>query len=494
MCAVIGRAHAKLSRHHSWSLVELDSVARRMSRLFGRRDGPAPPCRSKDLYVAPAAGAKVPVGSVTVRWQPSCLQGISDSLDLYLYSQQQLQSALPVHAWTRIRAGAGAINIQVDPSWWNASDSATLNMQFVPTGSQPWQSELPLSAAWIATNEQRHGDSSYVPKASNAVSQMTPGGSPPSGSLSKGSLAAAIVVPVVVVLLALGATVAWFLHNKNEKDARARRQSSRYSQYAYPTSQPSMSGPSEPVVPSLGERTMPGDQVATGEYAAQPESMWHMEPGQYVTSAVGTDGTVASAVPGSAPASYEAAGQPISEDSAPATSQTSSAEMPSKSRESKGRRRRGRTEESKPTRYSHATRKQRSAASLASPDPYEEPASTGEEDVDVLPATRAEAEQQPRRIRRPAPPPVPAQYDDESEGETDRTFSAFDDYRLTGRRSARSMSVRDHNSVAGASAGQDFEYPSGAAPNPPQSRLSHRTSLRTAQTHEGEEEDEFHDF
>ena len=131
MCAVIGRAHAKLSRHHSWSLVELDSVARRMSRLFGRRDGPAPPCRSKDLYVAPAAGAKVPVGSVTVRWQPSCLQGISDSLDLYLYSQQQLQSALPVHAWTRIRAGAGAINIQVDPSWWNASDSATLNMQFL---------------------------------------------------------------------------------------------------------------------------------------------------------------------------------------------------------------------------------------------------------------------------------------------------------------------------------------------------------------------------
>lgn len=463
-----------------------------MSRLFGRRDGPAPPCRSKDLYVAPVAGAKVPVGGVTVRWQPSCLQGISDSLDLYLYSQQPLPSALPMHAWTRIRAGAGAINIQIDPSWWNASDSATLNMQFVPTGSQPWQSELPLSAAWIATNEQRHGDSGYIPKASNAVSQITPGGSPPSGSLSKGALAAAIVVPVVVVLLALGATIAWFLHRKNEKKARARRQSSRYSQYACPTSQPSMSGPSEPAVPSVGEPAMPGDHVTTGEYAAQPETVWHMEPGQYVTPAVGTEGTVASAVPGSLPASYEAAGQPVSKDSTPTASQTLRAETVSKSRESKGRRRRGRTEESNPKHYSRATRRQRSVASLASPDPYEEPAYNDEEDVDVLPATRAEAEQQPRRIRRP-PPPVPAQYDDESESETDRPFSAFDGYRLTGRRSVRSMSVQDHNSVADPPAGQGFEYPSGATPNPPQSRLSHRTSLRTAQTHETEEE-EFHDF
>lgn len=182
-------------------------------------------CRTKDLYVAPSAGSKVAAGNMTLQWNPKCFS--SGKVDVYLYAQQQQSAALPVHAWLSLPASQGSYDVQLLPQWWNATDSVPMNLQFVPSGSQAWETPYPLSSSFTVTNP-----SGSASQGQSIGSQYVTDLDPSAGQISHGGLAAAIVVPAVVVLGLLAAAFLWLRKRAHKREEERRENSMRYSQYA----------------------------------------------------------------------------------------------------------------------------------------------------------------------------------------------------------------------------------------------------------------------
>ncbi|KAL4400666.1 hypothetical protein ACI68E_001984 [Malassezia pachydermatis] len=208
-------------------------------------------CRSKDIYLAPAAGAKVSQGSLNLTWKPDCIK--SSKFDVYIYSQHQ-SSSLPLHAWLGIPSGPGAKSLNLQSSWWNSTQDFLVNLQFVPSGSQPWESPYPLSPSWTMASGSG-GGSSYDSSAAYTNSKVTEYDH--HSGLSTGSLAAAIVVPIVVVLATLAASFYWWHKRHIRRETERIIQS---SQAASTTGAPSMMYGSDMYASG------PGTVVSYGQY------------------------------------------------------------------------------------------------------------------------------------------------------------------------------------------------------------------------------------
>lgn len=174
-------------------------------------------CHSQDLYVSPAPGARIESATLDLKWKPECLR--SNRFDLYLYAQQQ-SSNLPVHAWLNVPSSNGEKQLPLQASWWNATQDLRMNLQMVPSGSQPWESPYPLSGTWTMSAT----GSSVDPSAKVNNAQVTKYAAPK--GLSTGALVAAIVVPIVGALLL--AALAWYLW-RNLARRRRRRAASAYT-------------------------------------------------------------------------------------------------------------------------------------------------------------------------------------------------------------------------------------------------------------------------
>lgn len=184
-----------------------------------RRD--APSCRSKDIYVAPGQKHVESGSSLELKWKPECIK--SDKFDTYLFSQMG-DSVLPIHAWLGLRTSDGGMTVPLDPKWWGHKQNVTVNLQFVPRGSQPWETPYPLGSSWVLT-ANNSDSSSHVDISPTRQDPHITDYNEHSDGLSSGELAVSVVLPVVAVLCLIVAGFMW--HRKRlERRAIARRERS----------------------------------------------------------------------------------------------------------------------------------------------------------------------------------------------------------------------------------------------------------------------------
>ncbi|KAI5477043.1 hypothetical protein MNV49_006919 [Pseudohyphozyma bogoriensis] len=175
------------------------------------------------LYTSPTSTSTLPVfEQLDITWDPSCLSISSSEIDLYL-NVQSTAGLQAVHEWTGVTYSAGKLSTQLNPGWWNASTGAgTVSAQFIitPSGSPIWDTSAPSGPSFSISY-----NGSYPSATASAVSPSYTGPSvesvsTPSTSVSGGKLGAAIAVPLLAVIAALGAYIAW---NKWRKKPEKKR-------------------------------------------------------------------------------------------------------------------------------------------------------------------------------------------------------------------------------------------------------------------------------
>lgn len=199
-----------------------------------RRRRATPSCRSKDLYTSPKAGAQVRAGSNTFRWNPHCLPSM---VDVYLYASRHQGIQLPLHAWLGVPASKGSLDVTIMPQWWNISENVPINVQFVPSGQQPWDSRLPISPTWTVRVNQKSessGANAMSMDQSDHVTQLNS-----TQGLSSGALAGAVVGPILGVLVLILAVFFWHRRQKEMSSEKQAVETQRWQQYD-PSEKPDM--------------------------------------------------------------------------------------------------------------------------------------------------------------------------------------------------------------------------------------------------------------
>ncbi|KAJ9121498.1 hypothetical protein QFC22_002114 [Naganishia vaughanmartiniae] len=203
-----------------------------------------------DLYVFPQQGANITSSSaVTFKWDTTCLPATT-SIDLYLYTTAQGL----LHSYPGVDYSKGEYSVgQLDPRWWNYTTKASVYLAIVDANVPRWLSSVPVGPTFdlytakdaLSTTIIQGGttivtaasaviaSSKSASKATNtaAVNGTAAGAASddpgmfssalhPAGGLPKGAIAAAIVVPVLVVGLLVALYVKFARLREREKRKR----------------------------------------------------------------------------------------------------------------------------------------------------------------------------------------------------------------------------------------------------------------------------------
>ena len=134
-------------------------------------------------------------------WDTTCLN--STYVDIFLYAPGTASSR--IHAWEYVYFPSGSYQTLFQPKWWNSSASVNLQLAIVPSGTPPFQSPYPAGPIFTLTY---HAPSSGTPssadtsKPGNDVTVVRNGPST-SKHLTGGKLAAAVLMPLLVITLLL---------------------------------------------------------------------------------------------------------------------------------------------------------------------------------------------------------------------------------------------------------------------------------------------------
>lgn len=255
--------------------------------------GPLRPLRrqttsSCTIYTSPLSTSTLPVFTpLTLTWDPSCLSLSTSTIDLYLEVINNQSTSTPVHEWTGIVYSSGKLETTFNPSWWNASTGAgEVNAQLliVATGSEIWETSAPVGPQFLITY---NGSYPSVTSSGNLPAYTGPSvesvAAPSTSTISGGKLAAAVAIPLLVIVGLLAAYVGWNKWKKREVKKRwsavidqrmsmisqgtwaapGSRPSSHFSQR--PGSQYSTTAPRSPLAP-------PGSPRAQGTHRPSPSS------------------------------------------------------------------------------------------------------------------------------------------------------------------------------------------------------------------------------
>jgi len=181
-------------------------------------------CKSLSVYKSPSTGDTVQASDpLTISWDTSyasCLGNGYTNIDIYLLSPTSPSGHVKI--FSSIPFSAGTYTKNLDSSWWNNTGDIQLTIDFVPTGQllayNPFTAGPVITVKSTAgSNPSGDASDSTDPtlKTSSDVAQ--------GGSLPKGSIAAAILLPIIAVIIGLAFYV------KISRKRRAER-SRRFSQ------------------------------------------------------------------------------------------------------------------------------------------------------------------------------------------------------------------------------------------------------------------------
>ncbi|KAI0668098.1 hypothetical protein C8Q78DRAFT_980400 [Trametes maxima] len=173
-------------------------------------------CSTGGLYKSPTQGQVVDASQpVTIQWDTSCLN--STAVDIYLYAPSASRPIL--HVWENVGYATGSYTTTLKPGWWNSTSEVSLEFTIIPSGEPLFMVTTPAGPLFTAT----YTGTSNTTAVAGAVEQVN-NVSTGSHGLSKGAIAAAVLLPL---LFLIGLGVAAYIKISRTKGKEKRK---RYSE------------------------------------------------------------------------------------------------------------------------------------------------------------------------------------------------------------------------------------------------------------------------
>ncbi|KAM5545773.1 hypothetical protein V8D89_000811 [Ganoderma adspersum] len=245
-----------------------------------KRDG----CTTGGFYKTPTKGQTVDASQpVAISWDTSCLN--TTAIDIYLYAPG---AARPViHEWENVDYKTGNYSATLKPGWWNSTSSVNLEFTIVAAGQPVFASTIPAGPIFTATYSGTSTDGSAAAVA-GAVEQVNNTPTEKHG-LSKGAVAAAILIPLLFII---GIVSAAYIRITRQKGKEKRKQFSemvdkRMSTISADWKSISGAGANAAIRNSMA---MPGNRASSFSFGAiRPSSTVAVEGGQ---AGIGAQGRV----------------------------------------------------------------------------------------------------------------------------------------------------------------------------------------------------------
>ncbi|KAF8487755.1 hypothetical protein JB92DRAFT_2836542 [Gautieria morchelliformis] len=187
------------------------------ARHFSKRQSATlnPGCSSGAFYKSPKQGDTIDTSQpLTIQWDTSLNCFSSQGVDIYLYAPYSSKSM--IHAWGAVSYSSGSFQAPLVGSWWNStSGPIQLQLGFVESGTPAFLSPVPPGPMFSSTfNATDFGlknptggsgtsNSTTSSDASGGGIFQTIGNAWKSSGLPKGSIAAAVIVPLIAVAIAI---------------------------------------------------------------------------------------------------------------------------------------------------------------------------------------------------------------------------------------------------------------------------------------------------
>lgn len=160
-------------------------------------------CATGGFYTNPTTGMTVSSANpLNISWDTSCLSDTS-AVDIYLIAPGLTNSR--IHEWQSVNFALGSYQTTLEPRWWNDSSSVPLQLSIVTSGTQPFLSPLPAGPIFTATYTAPTSGSTPADADLNSPSYTVTNVNnfPTNSSLSKGKIAAGILVPLFFIALGI---------------------------------------------------------------------------------------------------------------------------------------------------------------------------------------------------------------------------------------------------------------------------------------------------
>ena len=159
-------------------------------------------CATGGFYTNPTTGSVVASEkSLNISWDTSCLSNTA-AVDIYLIAPSLASSR--IHEWQNVNYALGSYETTLEPSWWNASTSIPLQLSIVTAGSQPFLSPFPAGPVFTATYTAPSSGSTPADASPNNPNSVTyVNNFPTNSSLSKGKIAAGLLIPLFLIGLGI---------------------------------------------------------------------------------------------------------------------------------------------------------------------------------------------------------------------------------------------------------------------------------------------------
>ena len=149
-------------------------------------------CDTGGLYKTPAKGQTVDVSEpVMVSWDTTCFD--TEKVDVYLYGPSAARPDL--HKWFDVDYKSGSYNATIKPGWWNYTSPMKLQFTIIPAGTPLFMREGPpgplITATFSGTDRDETAVVGGVTQADAPVESHGP---------SKGGIAAAVIIPLLLVI------------------------------------------------------------------------------------------------------------------------------------------------------------------------------------------------------------------------------------------------------------------------------------------------------
>lgn len=176
-------------------------------------------CASGGFYTNPTTGMVFSTDNpLNISWDASCLPGTS-AVDIYLIAPTLTNTR--IHEWQNVNFALGSYQATLEPSWWNDSSSIPLQLSIVTSGSQPFLSPFPAAPVFTATYTAPTDGSTPADANLNNPNTVTyVNNFPTNSSLSKGKIAAGVLVPLLFI--AIGVYVYIKISRAKGKEKRRR--------------------------------------------------------------------------------------------------------------------------------------------------------------------------------------------------------------------------------------------------------------------------------
>lgn len=173
-----------------------------------------------DLYIYPNTSSQIDATQpLTFKWNTAC--SLSSSVDLYLYEPSSATGL--IHAWVGVNYADGQYTANLLPKWWNDTTTAQLQLSIINSGAASWDTSSPAGPVFTVDYAQSAmvsvvnvGGASKtttlaaaVTQSQDAVFQDVSSTGDQHKGISKGGIAAAVIVPLLVLVI-IGAVATRF--------------------------------------------------------------------------------------------------------------------------------------------------------------------------------------------------------------------------------------------------------------------------------------------